>query len=171
MEIWKSIPGVEFYEASSAGRVRSLDRKMEDGRSIKGRALKPYQMPSGYWQVAVGRGKKRYVHRLVCAAFHGEAAAGLEVSHQDGDKSNNAATNLCWVTHAENEQRKREHGTYARPRVFGQPHHKKRGPAPSRHPDADRILEMRRQGMTLAAIAVELGMSKSGVHGVIKCRT
>ena len=44
--------------------------------------------------------KKRYVHRLVAAAF--VAGCGEEVNHLDGVKLNNNCTNLEWCSHAEN---------------------------------------------------------------------
>lgn len=170
MDDWRPIPGHEFYEANSRGEIRSKDRTTTDGRRIRGRVLKPFQMPSGYWQVSVSQFEKRYAHRLICAAFNGSPLDGLEVAHLDGDRSNNRPSNLMWVTHAENEQQKKLHGTYARPRVFKQPHHKKRGPTPARHPEADTILTMRGDGATIAQIANYLGMSKSGAAGVLKSR-
>lgn len=44
-----------------------------------------------------------HVHRLVCWAFHGpRPSASHCVDHLDGDPFNNAASNLRWVTRAEN---------------------------------------------------------------------
>lgn len=46
----------------------------------------------------------QFVHRIVAAAFLGLAPAvgRTFVNHKDGDKGNNAAENLEYVTHAEN---------------------------------------------------------------------
>lgn len=42
------------------------------------------------------------VHALVAAAFIGERPEGLDVNHKDGDKTNNRACNLEYVTRSEN---------------------------------------------------------------------
>lgn len=105
-EIWKPCLEDLRYEVSTLGRVRSLGHASTGGRFIIGRVLKPYQMPSGYMQVSLGRNAKKYVHRLVCAAFYGEPVSGSEVSHLDGTRDNNEVRNLKWSTHSENEQTK-----------------------------------------------------------------
>jgi hypothetical protein len=169
-EEWKPIPTFDGYEASSLGRIRSVDRHLPDGRFRRGSILKPFQLPNGYLQVNLGANVRGYVHRFVCMAWHGEPFAKAEAAHFDGCKLNNSAENLRWATSAENEQDKRRHGTYQRPRVYKQPHHKKRGPQPSRHPQADKILAMRQDGATLAQIASFLGMSKSGAKNVLDFR-
>lgn len=54
-----------------------------------------------------------YIHALVCEAFHGPRPTGLEVRHLDGDRHNNAASNLAWGTRSENHSDKHHHGTAA----------------------------------------------------------
>lgn len=98
IEIWKSIPGYEnLYEASSLGRIRSLDRKTIriDGviRTFKGRILKQTPM-SGYLMVSLsvlGRRDVQLAHRLIASAFCDKPAGCLVVNHIDADKSNNKA--------------------------------------------------------------------------------
>jgi hypothetical protein len=169
-EAWRAIPGYEGYEVSSLGRVRSVDRFTSDGRNIKGRILKTWIAAGRYQYVGLGRKVKVGVHRLVCAAFHGDPAPKMEAAHLDGNPLNNAASNVAWSTRSENEQHKRLHGTYARPRVFNQPHHKKRGTKPSRHPRADEMNAMRKSGATIQQVADAMGMSKSGAYGALKDR-
>lgn len=48
------------------------------------------------------RGQKLYVHRLVAQAFI-PGDASLEINHKDGDKTNNRANNLEWVTRSQNQ--------------------------------------------------------------------
>ncbi len=45
-----------------------------------------------------------YIHRLVAKYFvvNDSKDKKLEINHEDGDKSNNVATNLKWVTRSEN---------------------------------------------------------------------
>jgi hypothetical protein len=45
--------------------------------------------------------KTKSVHRLVCEAFHGEAA-GRQTNHLNGVKTDNRAVNLEWCTGSEN---------------------------------------------------------------------
>ena len=45
------------------------------------------------------------IHRIVAETFLGPIPKGYDIDHIDGDKSNNAVTNLEIVTHAENMRR------------------------------------------------------------------
>ena len=54
----------------------------------------------------------RYVHRLVLEAFAGPCPDGLECLHDDGDTSNNRATNLRWGNRVENTADKIRHGRF-----------------------------------------------------------
>ena len=170
-EQWKPIPLASGYEASSCGRVRSQDRRLPDGRMCKGKVLRSWIAGAGYEYVNLGKCIKGGVHRFVAMAFHGMPTDDkIEAAHLDGTKTNNAATNLMWATRSENEQQKRAHGTYARPRVFGAPGQKKRGPLRSRHLLADEIVNDHKEGMSLSCLARKYGMSKSGMWGVLKRR-
>ena len=53
----------------------------------------------GYRTVRIN-GKDRYVHILVCEAFHGPKPSGktITVDHKDRNRSNNRADNLRWAT-------------------------------------------------------------------------
>lgn len=51
------------------------------------------------------------VHRLVLTAFVGPCPEGMEGCHEDGDPSNNRATNLRWDTHKNNQLDMHKHGT------------------------------------------------------------
>ena len=55
--------------------------------------------------------EKQYLHRLIAEAAHGECPTGMECRHLDGDKSNNASSNLRWGTRQENIDDKLFHGT------------------------------------------------------------
>lgn len=103
---WKRLPLSPYraYEVSDDGRIR------RDGRELKG-----YVDRYGYRTVLLsyaGLPRRFSVSRLVCLTFHGPAPEGREVAHLDGDKTNNAAANLAWVTHRENNDHKRAHGTH-----------------------------------------------------------
>lgn len=112
-EIWKDIEGGEGrYQVSNRGRVRSLPRMVERAGSspywMAGGIMSPYPNGhKGYQLVALKGIGKRYVHRLVAAAFLGPVN-GMEVDHADADPGNNDVTNLQIVTSSENKRFWRE---------------------------------------------------------------
>ena len=117
---YRPIPGVYGYAAGSNGTVQSIGRQIvrRDGRGgsytawLETRTLKPWIAGGGYLYAQLGKdGPKASVHRFVCMAFHGMPPIGKEVAHLDGNCMNNAADNLAWVTHSENEKHKQAHGT------------------------------------------------------------
>lgn len=121
-EEWRPIPGWEgFYEVSDLGRVRGIER-VSSGRRQKSRVLKPTG-PVGntkYLFVRLRRkGKTDYkpVHHFVLVAFAGPRPLGKEACHNDGDPTNNCATNLRWDTHTANMQDQVRHGTRRLPPV------------------------------------------------------
>lgn len=93
------------YWVSDAGRIRSDDHKWKSTFGVttrRGRILKPTVNPStGYPQVCLGR-KTYFVHSLVAYAFCPGYATGLVVNHKNGDKTDNRAENLEWVSQGEN---------------------------------------------------------------------
>lgn len=105
-EVWKEIPGYYGkYFVSSLGRVLSLHNNLP-------RILKQYRCQDGYLYVDLN-GDKR-VHRLVAKAFIPNPYNKAEVHHIDLNRTNNAASNLMWVTtqehrklHAELARRKK----------------------------------------------------------------
>lgn len=102
----KSIPSAHGLLADQLGQI------WHNGTIVKTR---PH--PSGYRMLslprAIGRGE-RYVHRLVCEAFHGPCPDGQHCRHLDGTRTNNVPSNLAWGTKAENEADKLRHGTLPR---------------------------------------------------------
>lgn len=97
-EHWKPVVGYEgLYEVSTLGNVRSLRRSVPRMMSS---TLSRY----GYHVVNLRRDGRSFTHQvsnLVLAAFVGPSR-GLTCNHKDGNKVNNRAENLEWVTRAEN---------------------------------------------------------------------
>jgi hypothetical protein len=84
------------YQVSDTGLVRNS----------KGLVLKP-SVSSGYKRHLLSNCKTRkqfLVHRLVAQCFCENKDNKPEVNHIDGDKTNNEAKNLEWVTARENTQ-------------------------------------------------------------------
>ena len=102
----KWIEGYEgFYWITSKGRVISADRYDRFNRHVGGE-VKPQLAGQGYPFVCLykdGKGKQRYVHRLVAQAFIPNPENKREVDHIDNNKTNNDMSNLRWVTHKENQ--------------------------------------------------------------------
>jgi hypothetical protein len=111
-EIWVPIPYANGYEASSYGRIRSFCKRGAGSHLLhtKPKLLKLYQDQSGYFRVSL-HGKTHWVHIVICTTFKGNPPEGKECSHTDGDKSNNANSNLEWESKLENEAKKLTHGT------------------------------------------------------------
>ena len=108
-EIWAEISETAGrYSVSNFGNVRAnwsdVPRRncKHRIRIERSHHLKPSTHTTGYLRVALGRGVLRYVHRLVAAAFHPNPENLPQVDHIDGNRKNNAAENLRWVSARDN---------------------------------------------------------------------
>jgi hypothetical protein len=93
-----SFLGFPMYAVSRAGSVFSL---------FTNRFLKPILGTSGYYSVTLQdfAVKKNFtIHRLVALCYIPQIDGKPHVNHIDGCKTNNAVSNLEWVTAAENSQ-------------------------------------------------------------------
>lgn len=114
IEQWRKIPGEQFYEASNAGRIRSLDRVCDAGRRRRGKILKPGVNRHGHFVVSLsshGFETTRSVHQLVLNTFVGPRPVGLVGRHLNSDPSDNRVSNLEWSTQRVNMLDRNEHGT------------------------------------------------------------
>ena len=110
-EIWKPIPGYEgYYEASTYGRVRSVDRYTINRWGSKtfhgSQIMKCRKFKNGYMHVKLtknGKGVEPSVHRLIAITFIPNPGNLSQVNHIDGNKSNNYITNLEWCSSSENQ--------------------------------------------------------------------
>lgn len=101
---WRQCVEHKDYEVSDLGEVRSMDMWVDNGNgghAKNGRVLRPGIGGTGYRTVSL-RGKTYKVARLVASAFVDRPAGSSVINHIDGNKLNDIAWNLEWVTQAEN---------------------------------------------------------------------
>ena len=100
---WKPLKvGKSVYFVSTDGTIYNK----------KFRPLKPSLKKSGYFEVNLygeEKPKSALVHRLVAEAFC-KKSEGNEVNHINGNKEDNRAENLEWVTRRENLKHAYENG-------------------------------------------------------------
>jgi hypothetical protein len=125
-EQWMNIPGYEgWYQASSAGRFRSLDRlitrQRADGTTLDTRLRhgkiieQDYTNTKGYARVTLsrdGQSRRYFSHRLMLETFVGPCPTGYEGAHIDDDHTNNAIENLRWSTPEGNIADRKRNGGY-----------------------------------------------------------
>lgn len=86
----------------------------KDGEVINnhtGRVVKPQPNGKGYLRVSIG-GKLRFVHRMVAEQYVPNPENKPQVNHKDGNKRNNSADNLEWVTNQENRDHALKNGLH-----------------------------------------------------------
>lgn len=103
---WRDIPGFEdLYQVSSHGQVKSCEKTIVIGnyrteRPLRERIMRPF-MSNGYLCVFLkrnGERRKYSVHRLVACVFIPNPENLLIVNHKHGDKRDNRATELEWMS-------------------------------------------------------------------------
>lgn len=104
-EQWKRHPNFDKYAISNLGRIWS-----ENSQKV----MSPFKQNSGYWQIQIvdnnGKSTRFLVHRLVALVWIPNPTNKPYVNHIDGDKTNNTAINLEWVTNSENIKHARKTG-------------------------------------------------------------
>jgi hypothetical protein len=162
-EEWKTVVGYEgFFEVSTLGRVRAVDRCFVNSigaeRRYPARMLIPQMHRSGYLAVCLSKaGKQRtwHIHRLVLVAWCGPPPPGHEACHNDGTKTNNTLPNLRWDTRKRNHADKRLHGTSQ--------HGERNGFAKLR---TEQVLAIRADDRSQYAIAAAFGISQANVNDI-----
>jgi hypothetical protein len=119
-EVWKDIEGFPGYQVSNYGRVRTHNKVTSSARFPKrvwkDRILKQKVCKDRCCRVNLWKDGVVYtilVHRLVANEFCGRFInTNLTVNHKDGNRLNNNADNLEWMTLRENIQYGFENGQY-----------------------------------------------------------
>ena len=172
---WLPIPGEDFLEGSSHGNIRRLDRLLAvSDRDARGRSIgnfkkvvaggpeKPWLQKNGYLMISrmiYGVTRKNTVHRLIAMTFVPGYFDGATVDHIDGNRLNNRADNLQWVTRSENTRLQNVAGR-------GVPTGENHPFAKLRDMDVPELFNMRNQGLSCEKIGKHFGVSGSLVHKI-----
>lgn len=175
-ERWRSVVGFEGrYEVSDLGRVRSVDRQQEfpdrwggsQVRRFKGRVRALVEDKDGYPRVGLYQPGQKCklvpVHRLVALAFVPNPKGLPHVDHLDSNRANATASNLAWVTNAENTSRSTSRGRMKRGHEVN-----------TARLTAEQVLAIRAraaQGVRFTWLAAEFGVSDVNIACIVKRRT
>ena len=161
---WRVLPWLAAYEISESGLVRRRWRggHYKAGHLLKGRIIYGYR----YHLLTLNDGTQRGLrcNRIVCEAFHGPSpSADHQAAHNDGDRLNNAASNLRWATRIENEKDKIAHNQIMSGERNGQA-----------RLTEEKVSEIRNLyqagGYSYRTLADKYGMSKSAIDHIITKR-
>lgn len=137
---------IDDYEITMEGEVINLKW---------GRKVKPQPNGKGYLRVVIGK-KRYFVHRLVAERYVPNPDGKDQINHKDGNKLNNNADNLEWVTNQEN----RDHAILNNLHMCGE-----RCPwSKLTQKDVDYIRDHR--DMTKTALAEMFGVSRATIRDI-----
>ncbi len=110
-EIWKDVPDYKgYYQASSLGRIKSLDRKIKSSKGFrfaKSKILSPHKREKGYLQIVLckeGNNRSIQIQIVVAMAFlnHKNNGNTLVVHHKNDIRTDNRVCNLEIISNREN---------------------------------------------------------------------
>lgn len=162
MEEYRKIPGLPiYYEVSNFGNVRTLDHHVK-GRwgymCLKGKTLKQCTDKKGYKFVTLEKSKTYKIHRLVAKAFISNPCNKPCIDHIDGNRKNNRAENLRWVTCKENNNNPITIKKY-KERIEG------------KHPNSKKVYQYKKNGQLCKIYDSTKSCEKDGYNrnGVARC--
>lgn len=175
-ETWRPVPGYEgHYEVAIDGRVRSIDRSIvrADGKplAIKGRTLKTTVNNRGYERLSLtknGVAWRAGVHQVVARAWLpnpvraiGSRRGEFVVNHKDGNKLNNHASNLEYITADANVRHARAAGLLSAKGVLN-------NKAKLTDHEVREIRERYSRGEVQTALAAEFGVNQTTISLIVR---
>lgn len=157
---WRPVEGYEGkYWVSVRGEVWSKPDLQREG------FLRPQtNSRTGYLHVVLykdGAQRTKLVQHLVADAFLGPKPRGMQVCHNDGVRTHNAAHNLRYDTPAGNQRDRHKHGTITRVRPRAKVTEEK----------AEVIRERYERGCTQSSIAEDYNITQSAVSRIVNKHT
>jgi hypothetical protein len=168
-EIWKDIPGYQHYQASSLGRLRSVERviphSVNPARTTRrcGRIIRLFETDRGYvlGRTCIdGRRETPAMHVLVLLAFAGPPPApGMQVNHKNSIRNDNRPENLEWTTPQQNVMHSIRDG-------FRRQRGEHNQNAKLTHQQVDAIRGLLAEGRTGASIAKDFGVQHACISRI-----
>lgn len=167
VEIWKDIAGYEgLYKVSSLGNILSLKRSNLVNRKngshsfqkIHERKLRSHICNGGYLTVSLYNkevGKKAFLlHRIVAKAFVENPHNKPTVNHKYGNKLDNRASSLEWLTYEEQIEHAQKNGltNYRKSKVFTE----------------QEIIDIRNSKDSFTGIAKKYGVYPTTISNIVK---
>ena len=164
---FRPVEGYPGYRVSGDGRVESCWTRR--GRycipTETWRPLKPI-LRNGYPTFNLARGGKKSacrIHRLVLESFVGPCPEGMVACHGDGDRANNALSNLRWDTTRANSDDSLRHGT----RALGS----KCRSSKLTEDDVVQIRRLRAEGESIGELAARFAVTSENVLAIMSRRS
>lgn len=123
------------------------------------RMMKPAKNASGYWETVIRVGDKKVnvsIHRLVAQAHIPNPDNLPEVNHKNGDKDKNWASNLEWMSHADNVIHSIETGL--RDNYLPEKRYTKG--------EIHKVCQMLEKGKSVSTISKKTGVSKQVIRSI-----
>jgi hypothetical protein len=152
-EIWKPVPGIEKYHASSLGRLKNV----RTGRIVNGENNKGYRRLD-VWDEKTKSPYRIFVHRMILMAFVPNPLSKPCANHKNGIRDDNRIDNLEWATHQENIKHANKTGLS---KIGSQRSWAKL--------DEDKVKEIRlllQDGVLQKNIAKQFGVSQTGISKI-----
>lgn len=179
--MWKDIEGHPGYQAHPDGRIRSIDREVNHtgrwgnalSRFYPGGVLKFDNKicPAGYYNASLGRGKSVLVHRIIALTFvKGRTSTKNQVNHKNGNRLDNRAENLEWVTPKQNIRHAIDRGSFVQRntkagiRWSGSKNPK----AKLTSDDVKKIRSLYKTGLTQTKIGQMFGVTQAAVSSITR---
>ena len=164
--MWLPVPFFSDYEASTDGKIRSLERTIVQSNGIRrtfpSKTLKPGLNAKNYQIVTlIGPDRQKYtrfVHRIILETFDRPRNPDEECCHCDGNPQNNNIDNIYWGTPADNMRDKIAHGTAVRGERVGN--------SVLKEHQVCSIFEKATAGASMNALAVEYGVSRQTIEAI-----
>lgn len=151
----------ENYIINTEGHIFNFRDKLR-------RRLKAQKLNHGYYGITLENtnGRKMFlVHRLVAFAFCDGYTEGLVVNHKNGNKLDNRANNLEWVTLSENSVNARETGLWKIQRGNEYKH------AKLTESEVISIRKLSQSGVSNKELAVMFNMERSSISRIVNYKS